>query len=103
MKFAIAGLGAVLGLALLSGAYADTREQAFKQLDIDGDGAVSKAEASGHAQLMNAFDRADKDHDGKLSRAEYDSIGKPEAKAAGGKAPEKAKTAKVKAKTPEVR
>jgi EF hand len=157
MKFAIAGLAAVMGLALMAGSYADTRnskdkatmeqkaspaapksdeeraeasqgqpnvphdtykyksskasasagstvpagdaerEQAFKNLDIDGDGAISKAEASGNAQLMTGFDRADKDRDGKLSRTEYESIGKPEAKAA--KTPEKAKV-QAKTKTP---
>ena len=119
MKFATAALSAAaLGLALASGAHADTRnskdkatmeqkaspsgpkldeeraessqgqpngadkEEAFKRLDIDGDGAISKAEAAGNAKLMNAFDHADKDRDGKLSRAEYDSMGSaPEGKA----------------------
>jgi hypothetical protein len=58
------------------------KAQAFKQLDMDGDGAISQAEAAGNAQLMNAFDRADKDRDGKLSRAEYDAKdSKEEAKA----------------------
>ena len=58
------------------------KEQAFKRLDIDGDGSVSKAEAAGNGKLMNEFDSADKDHDGKLNRAEYDGLGgKPEVKA----------------------
>jgi hypothetical protein len=55
-------------------------EQRFKALDIDGDGAISKAEAAGNADLVQGFDRADRNRDGKLSRAEYDSIGKPKAK-----------------------
>ena len=66
------------------------KEQAFKRLDMDGDGSVSKAEAAGNGKLMNEFDGADKNHDGKLSRPEYDGLGKPEAKA-------KTKTKKVKA------
>jgi hypothetical protein len=66
------------------------RELAFKKLDLDGDGSVSKAEAAGNEKLMNGFDEADKDRDGKLSRAEYDNLGKPGVKA-------KAKSAKVKA------
>lgn len=56
-------------------------ERAFKALDLDGDGAISKAEAAGNAQLVNAFDRADRDRDGRLSRAEYEMLSKKLAKA----------------------
>lgn len=59
-----------------SAAMSAENEQAFKALDIDGDGAVSKAEAAGHANVVTGFDRADRDHDGKLSRAEYQQLGK---------------------------
>lgn len=52
------------------------KEQAFKALDIDGDGDISKAEAAGHAEVVTGFDRADRNHDGKLSRAEYLNLGK---------------------------
>jgi hypothetical protein len=51
-------------------------EQRFKALDIDGDGAVSKAESAGNADIVKDFDRADRNHDGKLSRAEYGLVGK---------------------------
>ena len=67
------------------------KELAFKKLDLDGDGSISKAEAAGNEKLMNGFDDADKDRDGKLSRAEYDNVGKPSAAKA------KAKSAKSKA------
>jgi hypothetical protein len=77
------------------------KQAMFRQLDIDGDGFVSKAEAAGHATATLGFDRADRNRDGKLSFSEYDSIGKPQpatkkkqqAKAAS------AKSASAKAKT----
>src|SRR5512142_1446855 len=49
-------------------------DKAFKALDIDGDGAVSKAEAAGNATLITRFDRADRNRDGKLSRKEYEAL-----------------------------
>src|SRR3954464_8969964 len=68
------------------------KEAAFKKLDLDGDGSISKAEAAGNEKLMNGFDDADKDRDGKLSRSEYDNLGTPSA----AKAKAKAKSAKAK-------
>lgn len=53
------------------------KQAMFRQLDIDGDGFVSKAEAAGNATATLGFDLADGNRDGKLSFAEYDSIGKP--------------------------
>ena len=64
------------GASQSSSAMSAENEQAFKALDIDGDGQVSKAEAAGHAKVVTGFDRADRDHDGKLSRAEYQQLGK---------------------------
>ena len=52
------------------------RDKAFKALDIDGDGVISKAEAAGNATLITRFDRADRNHDGKLNRKEYDALAK---------------------------
>jgi hypothetical protein len=57
------------------------KTSAFKSLDIDGDGLVSKAEAAGHEEVTLAFDRADRNRDGKLSVAEYERYGKAKARA----------------------
>jgi prophage tail gpP-like protein len=57
------------------------KQAMFRQLDIDGDGFVSKAEAAGNATATLGFDRADRNRDGKLSFSEYDSIGKAPAAA----------------------
>jgi hypothetical protein len=55
------------------------RQAMFRQLDLDGDGFVSKAEAAGNAPVTLGFDRADRNRDGKLSFAEYDAIGRARA------------------------
>lgn len=73
---------AASALAVAS-AYADTN--AFKSLDLDGDGMVSKAEAAGHAEVTLAFDRADRNRDGKLTLAEYERYGKAKAAKAAAK------------------
>lgn len=79
--------GASPGATAPSGA---DKTSAFKSLDIDGDGLVSKAEAAGQEDVTLAFDRADRNRDGKLSVAEYERYGKEQAKA---KAKPKTKTA----------
>jgi hypothetical protein len=74
----------VSALAVAS-AYADSdgadKAAVFKSLDIDGDGLVSKAEAAGHAEVTQAFARADRNRDGKLSLAEYERYEKARTKA----------------------
>jgi hypothetical protein len=73
------------GATAPSGATAQSsadRTQAFKSLDIDGDGLVSKAEAAGNAEVTAAFDRGDRNRDGKLSAAEYERYTRLQARAA---------------------
>ena len=76
LRFLPAAAPASGGATARPPASSDT-EAMFRNLDIDGDGFVSKAEAAGHEAVTVGFDRADRNRDGKLSFAEYDSIGKP--------------------------
>ena len=45
---------------------------AFAQLDTDGNGAISPAEAVGYHLLANDFIKADANRDGRISQREYD-------------------------------
>ncbi len=46
-------------------------KQGWADVDTDGDGAISKQEASTNAGLSQVFDQADTDADSKLSADEY--------------------------------
>lgn len=48
-------------------------ERAFGFMDGNGDGKVSRQEASGFRGVAKNFDRADTNHDGVLSRQEFDT------------------------------
>lgn len=52
-------------------AKAKSNDPGFNNLDKDNDGALSRTEAAGNADLAKKFKEADKNSDGKLSRAEY--------------------------------
>ena len=58
----------------------EEHERAFQALDLDGDGAISLAEAAGNREIVTRFDRADRNRDGKLSRAEYEAMWKAKAR-----------------------
>jgi Ca2+-binding EF-hand superfamily protein len=64
-------------------AKAKSNDPGFNNLDKDNDGALSRTEAAGNADLAKKFKEADKNSDGKLTRAEYLSVMvKKDAKAA---------------------
>ncbi len=54
----------------------NTRERldAFRQLDANSDGWVSKAEARARREVDAAFAKADANRDGRLSFAEFETI-----------------------------
>ena len=50
-----------------------TFDELLKQLDKDGDGAISRAEAQ-NSQLKDFFDNQDTNGDGKITRDEWDTM-----------------------------
>lgn len=49
-------------------------EKAFRELDRNHDGYISKDEISSSKALAQGFESADKNHDGKLDLAEFQSL-----------------------------
>ena len=50
------------------------RPEAFRKIDTDGDGWISRQEAALHPEVAANFDRADVDRDDRLSLAEFETI-----------------------------
>ena len=59
---------ALIALASSSAAFAGSD---FNTLDVDGNGAISQAEASVDAKLMSMFSELDTDQNGELSKQEF--------------------------------
>jgi Ca2+-binding EF-hand superfamily protein len=59
---------ALIALASSSAAFAGSD---FNTLDVDGNGAISQAEASVDAKLMSMFSELDTDQNGELSNEEF--------------------------------
>ena len=58
----------LMALASSSAAFAATD---FDTLDVDGNGAISLAEASVNAELLGKFEQLDTDENGELSEDEF--------------------------------
>ena len=50
------------------------RQEAFRTLDTDGNGWISRTEAAAHPVVAANFDKVDHDRDGRLSRDEFDEL-----------------------------
>jgi len=59
---------ALIAIASSSAAFAASD---FDTLDVDGNGAISQAEASVDAKLMSMFSQLDTDQNGELSKEEF--------------------------------
>ena len=53
------------------------KSKSLRSLDLDRDGRLSLAEASGHPEIVQRFHRFDSDRDGKLTQSEFDRLAKP--------------------------
>ena len=53
------------------------KSKSLRSLDLDRDGRLSLAEASGHPEIVRRFHRLDRDRDGKLTQSEFDRLAKP--------------------------
>ena len=67
--------GVVVALFMMSFAIAGTTDKTmFNQFDTDGDGYISKQEASQREDLQKNWEQADKDNDNKLDVSEFSAF-----------------------------
>lgn len=76
-KWLVAGFGLMLSAQAVAVTIDEMRgeqapyAQAFKALDSDGNGKLSKKEATKDKDVKNAFSKADKNHNGSLDQDEF--------------------------------
>jgi Ca2+-binding EF-hand superfamily protein len=71
ITLAVAALGSSLAVVAADEPKQADAGAAFKQLDVDKDGFISKTEAERMKGLVAVFDAADENKDGKLDVAEF--------------------------------
>lgn len=49
------------------------KKPSYEELNVRGDGRVTRADLAGHPRLLEKFDDIDTDGDGTISRSEYDA------------------------------
>jgi hypothetical protein len=75
MNATFTGLTFLASLLLATAAVAaGVTSDRFKQLDVDGDGRISAAEANRDPVLSNAWDQIEKKEDGYLDRSEFSAF-----------------------------
>jgi hypothetical protein len=76
MNATFTGLTFLASLFLATAAFAagDSSDERFKQLDVDGDGRISAAEASRDPALSTSWDQIEKKEDGYLDRSEFSAF-----------------------------
>jgi hypothetical protein len=80
-RFMLQCLVAVAAIAAGAVTFADEpvlppqdRDQAFRTVDVDDDGWITREEASADPVIEANFDHADRDEDGRLSLAEFKAV-----------------------------
>lgn len=68
----VCGLTALL---VFSPVFAESESSdAFKQLDVNGDGYISTEEAAGNSELLNQWANVDKNSDGQIEMSEFSAF-----------------------------
>jgi Ca2+-binding EF-hand superfamily protein len=69
--FNVIPMATLLAALSIHPAFADDNAEAFRKLDVNGDGYISEYEALAHAELPDAFADGDENSDGLLDMAEF--------------------------------
>ena len=73
-KFGLLCATALLGATFLHTVHADANADAFKKLDKDNNGFITKAESEASSSIAEAFDDSDSNGDNKLDLTEFSSL-----------------------------
>ena len=72
--FAASSLAAAVAVGAAEPLPPQDRPEAFRKLDTDRDGYISRQEAAAQPEVAANFDKADRDRDGRLSPEEFETI-----------------------------
>jgi len=73
-KLSTISIAALFAGVLVQTAHAGESTASFNNLDADGNGAISREEASNNAALSAAWNAADANQDGQLDMAEFSAV-----------------------------
>jgi Ca2+-binding EF-hand superfamily protein len=71
IPFNAISMATLLGALLALPVSADDNTEAFKKLDVNGDGFITETEALAHAELPDVFGEADENGDNQLDLNEF--------------------------------